>query len=123
MQDAPDRDVLLDAVAGFLADDVVPAIADPALQFRVKIALHLLGGLAREGRAEDAADAEHLRLLDPAATVPDGRAARRAAIRAAAEALARRIRTGELDGDLPAWADRLRAVALEKARTGNPRFR
>ena len=121
MQDEPDRDVLLDAISRFLAD-LAPTVGDPALGFRVRIAAHLLGGLAREGRSESDADAAHLLALEPGAEVPADRTARRAAIRSASASLAERIRSGELDADLPGLAERLRAVALTQARIGNPRF-
>lgn len=119
MQDEPDRDVLLEAIARFVGTVAVP---DPAVQFRLKIAAHLLGGLAREGRTEAEADAAHLLALG-GGEAPAGRGPRRAAIRAAAASLATRVRQGELDAELGTLAATLREVALAKARIGDPRFK
>ena len=42
MQYLPEKQTLMEAVVVFLASQVAPAIPDPALRFRVKIAAHLL---------------------------------------------------------------------------------
>lgn len=128
MLDAPDNDVLLDAIAAWLGQDVVGAIADPALSFRVRIAAHLLGGLAREVRTEHADDRAHLAELVAlgAEDAPAGasRDELRAAIRAAERGLAERIRAvgaGD-DASTAALAAGLRRIAGRKARLGNPKF-
>ena len=41
MQDAPDKRVLIEAIAKMLVTDVASAVADPALAFRVRIAAQL----------------------------------------------------------------------------------
>lgn len=48
MQDLPDAPTVLGEVARFLGEKVRPAIDDRGLAFRVRIASHLLGMLARE---------------------------------------------------------------------------
>lgn len=60
--DEPRKERLLDGVAAFLGKQVVPAIEDPALAFRVRIAAHLVGMVARECRAEpeDPAEVERM---------------------------------------------------------------
>ncbi|MCB9547890.1 MAG: hypothetical protein H6706_18885 [Myxococcales bacterium] len=50
MSETPDAPALLDALAGFLADQVQPAVTDPRLAFRVRVAAYLTGVLAREAR-------------------------------------------------------------------------
>ena len=86
MQNLPDRDVLLQAVAGFLVQDVVPNLSDRGLAFRVRIAAHLVATLSRELQTEEADDAAQLRRLAEALgqelPAPEpGRNARHAAIR------------------------------------------
>ncbi|MEZ4471688.1 MAG: DUF6285 domain-containing protein [bacterium] len=50
MAQTPDAPTLLDALARFLGEQVQPAIADPRLGFRVRVATYLAGVLAREAR-------------------------------------------------------------------------
>ncbi len=52
--DSPDNVTLLSGVAKFLAKNVVPAVDDRALAFRVRIAAHLAGVVAREAALGDA---------------------------------------------------------------------
>ena len=77
MQNLPDRDVLLQAVAGFLIKDVVPGLSDRGLAFRVRIAAHLVATLSRELQTEEADDAAQLARLsaalgDPSPETPAG---------------------------------------------------
>lgn len=53
MQDLPDAPTILGEVARFLAEKVRPAVDDRGLAFRVRIAAHLLGVLAREATLAD----------------------------------------------------------------------
>lgn len=48
MQDTPDAPTLLTEIAQFLESQVRPSIDDKGLAFRVRIAVHLLGVIARE---------------------------------------------------------------------------
>ena len=51
MADDPQKQVLLDGVARFLVEQVLPATTDKGLAFRVRIAAHLLGIVSREVQA------------------------------------------------------------------------
>ena len=102
MQDAPDAAELLDAVAAYLFAELRP-VAPREERFRVLVAANVCAVVARELRAGSSPSLEDLRLFrvlledegpEPA---PDQAPA---AARAAAGELARRIRTGELDGRL-----------------------
>src|SRR5437867_4112535 len=100
MQDLPEKTVMLEALARFLEAEVRPVIADAALGFRVRIAAHLAGVVAREIRAEDGHDRAELERLEallgrpgmPAST----RSERVASIRALNAELASAIRAGTL---------------------------
>ena len=48
MQDTPTAPTLLNEIAQFLEAQVRPAISEKGLAFRVRIAIHLLGVIARE---------------------------------------------------------------------------
>ncbi|MBK6683464.1 MAG: hypothetical protein IPG45_03255 [Deltaproteobacteria bacterium] len=86
MNDPQDTALLLRAIAQFLEQQLRPALSEPSLIFRLKIATHLLETLAREqaeGPALAAADAARLEeLLGP---VPDPEAALWARIESGAE--------------------------------------
>ncbi|MEQ1507633.1 MAG: DUF6285 domain-containing protein [Myxococcota bacterium] len=124
MVDQPDDPVLLDAIAALLGGDVVKAIADPALSFRVRIAAHLLGGIARELRTADADDRAHLDALRAmVAGVPDQPDDVRAAILDAERALAAALKSAPLtDADYARFARGLRSIVGARVTTGNPRF-
>ena len=57
------RDVLLEAIASFLAEDVMPQVKDRALGFRLRIAAHLLGTIAEETRQSRKLDMDELKSL------------------------------------------------------------
>lgn len=127
MQDRPDKTTLLAAVATFLAEDVAGAVTDPGLAFRVKVAAHVLGGLAREVATEEVADDAELRALLGAlgeeGTPPTGAEARRTGIAAARRRLATRLRDEPLEPErAAALLETLRALAGARARVGQPRF-
>jgi hypothetical protein len=130
MQDSPDKAVLLEAVARFLATEVRPALADPALGFQVLIAANLAQIAAAEIRGEDAQDAAQLERLEkffrpnvPLPAVPATRAERHARIRELEQELVARIRARTLGaseiGD--AWA-LVKQTLREKLAVVNPRF-
>src|SRR5687767_6645635 len=58
-----DRDALLGAVARFLEQDARPALTDPALAFRARIAAALLKSVAAESAAAEALEAAELARL------------------------------------------------------------
>jgi len=127
MQDRPDKEALLEAVAAFLATDVLPALPDRALSFRVRIAAHVLGGLAREVRGEEARDAAHLSALwkglGRSQSLPAPGEATRAAIVDAEAALAALVRDAELDdATLAALRTAMRPILAAQVLVGNPRF-
>lgn len=123
MTDAPDTTALLVAIARFLSDDVVRALPDPALAFRVRIAAHTLGGLAREVTSEARMDQAELAALTGGEPPRVDPASRQAEIRDARAALVARIR----DPATPAHElAQLRRVHLQlegaRAVLGQPRF-
>lgn len=128
MQDRPSKEVLLDALSGFLMQQARPAIADPGLSFRTLIAANLAMVVANEIRSEEtqnAAELARLRALLP--DVPsqlDGtRENLRATIHALNVALSRKLRDGGFDvaGFGRAQAH-VKQTLLEKLAVNNPRF-
>jgi hypothetical protein len=68
MQDPPEKEVLLFAIARFLEQDIRPLVKDPRLNFRVLIATHLAATVANEcrtGAADEAAGLARLRAIYP----------------------------------------------------------
>jgi len=128
MQDRPDKDVLLDAMATFLLTQVRPAISDPGLSFRVLIAANLANVVANEIRSEeeqDVAELTRLRDLLPEIRVaPDGtRAGTHQAIRTLNKALAERLQAGGFDAaGLSRATAHVKQTLLEKLAVNNPRF-
>jgi hypothetical protein len=84
MQYLPEKQTLMEALVVFLASQVAPAISDPSLRFRVKIAAHLLQVVYRELQLTDghtAAEESRLaELLTASGDVRDLRAAADAVI-------------------------------------------
>lgn len=123
MQDAPDKTVLLGAIAKFLAESVVPAIDDRALSFRVRIAAHTLGGLMREVHGEENLDASELAALTGDDPIDMPASARKAAIRAARQAVVHQIRDPDTsETELAHLRAVLRNLEGAKAILGQPRF-
>lgn len=124
MQDRPDLEELLGAVRGFLETEVLPAVGDQRLKFRVRVAAHVLAVLAREAHlGPDLLAAEGARLgallgpLARSATSTDPRVE----VRRLNELLAGGIREGTLDAQpgSPVW-QHLVATAREKLQISNP---
>ena len=118
MQDGADAPTLLLATARFLAREVVPAIADPALAFRVRIAANLATVVARElQHGPAAATAERARLVallgeDAGATVTELDAR-----------LVEELRRGSTDPEREAaLLDHLQRTLIETLSIANPRF-
>ncbi|MCA9567260.1 MAG: hypothetical protein KC656_05435 [Myxococcales bacterium] len=121
MQDEPGKERLLAEVARFLGSDVVGAITDPGLAFRVRVAAHLVGTVAREVATEQAADEAELAdlvALGVAAPATGSRAVR-AAIQEGRAALAARLR--EHGGDPASDAALVRSLRA-RLQVSNPRF-
>jgi hypothetical protein len=128
MQDRPSKEALLDALAGFLLQQVRPSIADPGLSFRVLIAANLATVVAAEIRSEEAQDEAELARLQ--ALLPEVRATRgstrdelHAAIRTLNTALCRQLRSDRIDQEQFARsAAHVKQTLLEKLAVNNPRF-
>lgn len=128
MQDRPDARELLDAVRGFLEEQVVPAL-DGTRQFHARVAANVLAIVSRELASGDAGlrlEWAQLRavLEMPAAAAPESGAALAAAVRALTMTLAGRIRAGDADGG--SWRERvlthLRTMSEERLAIANPRY-
>ena len=125
-QDRPDAPELLDAVAAFLATEVREWVP-PQQRFQVLVAANLCAILGREQRAGERPLREDLALIcdllgaDPPAPPPGG-VELRDAVREAEAELARRLRAGELDGDLETVASRLRDHVRRKLEIARPGY-
>jgi len=129
MQDRPTPVELIEAVRDFLAGEVAPALSDRSLRYRMRIALHALGIVAREVPEEEArllAEREALlSLLDlPCPAPPSDPRLLRAWVLEANRTLCERIRAGAADAD--PWRERvlahLQRIAEEKLQGSNPDF-
>jgi hypothetical protein len=128
MQDRPNVRELLDAVRGFLEEQVVPAL-EGTRQFHARVAANVLAIVSRELACGDAGLrtewAQLTALLEmPAASPPESGAALAEAVRALITTLAERIRAG--DADSGSWRERvlthLRMMAEERLAIANPRY-
>jgi Domain of unknown function (DUF6285) len=97
MRDRPNALELLEAVNEFLAGEVLPLMDDHRMKFRTLVALNALGIAYREGTAGEDEGLSEAELRD----------------------LARRIRAGDVTGDvLPLLKEHVAA----KLRISNPRY-
>ncbi len=124
MQDRPNIDELLEAVAGFLQDDVM-ASTSGRLNFHARVAGNVLQMLRRELALEEPAlrrEWDGLNELLGAAAEPPTLVEWRAATVVRNEELAMRIREGEMDGvdRRRAVMAHLRAVMRDKLAVSNP---
>jgi hypothetical protein len=128
MQDRPDVFELLDAVRRFLEEQAVPAL-EGTRKFHARVAANVLAIVGRELREGEAfARLEWRRLaalldLEPTSE-PAGGEALAAAVTAANETLAARIRAGDADAGAfrAAVLEHLRATATEKLQIANPTY-
>lgn len=125
MQDRPDKAALAAAIARFLNEELVPAVSDRALGFRVRIAANLARIIAAECAASDAHDAAELAglvalLPEHAGASAASDAERNARIAALNATLAREIRAGNVD--LAAATAHVKATLIAKLAVVNPRF-
>jgi hypothetical protein len=118
MQDPPEKEVLLFAIARFLEQDIRPLVKDPRLNFRVLIATHLAATVANECRTSAADEAAALVRLR--AIYPD---AGDAPFRTLEAQLARDIRDDRLEPAAMALAkDHVRKSLFAKLAVNSPRF-
>ena len=124
MQDRPTAPELLDALAALLISDVREWVPRER-RFQILVAANLCAVVAREIRAgaePSVADTRLFRSLlgaggdDPAADNAEAQA------REAAAELARRLRSGDLDGDLDRVASELRAHVRRKLEVARPGY-
>jgi hypothetical protein len=128
MQDRPDVYELLAAVRRFLEEQAVPAL-EGTRKFHARVSANVLAIVERELREGEALALLEWRrlvaLLDlPAPAVPPAGRELAAAVTAANETLANRIRSGAADtGPFhDAVLAHLRATATEKLRIANPNY-
>ena len=128
MQDRPDARELLEAVRGFLEEQVVPAL-EGTRQFHARVAANVLAIVGRElASGETGLRAEWRRLVTlldlPAADVPENGAVLVEAVRALNATLAGRIQAGEADAG--SWRPRvvahLRITSEDRLAIANPRY-
>ncbi len=124
MQDRPTIDELLEAVAGYLRDDVMPN-TQGRLSFHARVAMNVMEMLRRELRTQEEHLArewdglDHLLGVEP---MPPGLAATREALLRRNERLCELIRAGEADAGpwRLAVLRHLRQVTMDKLEVSNP---
>lgn len=107
--DVPSAEDLLQAVAGYLESDVMPA-TEGRVRFHARVAANVIGMVARELELGPAQAAAHTARLAPLG------------LRSESE-LARAIRDGELDGRIDEVADLVRETVADKLAVANPAYR
>ncbi len=129
MQDQPDARELVQAVAGFLEREIIPALSDPRLRFRALVAANVLTIVSRELTAGDTMlRAEWRRLADlldkGEGEAPQGNQQLREAVQSLNRELCARIRAGEADAE--PWHSEVlnfvQAMVLDKLKIANPRY-
>jgi hypothetical protein len=128
MQDSPNAQQLVEAVAQFLNAELLPTVADPRLRFRSLIAANVLGIVARELAAGPAPLRDELarvaELLGPDDARDAPGEALEAQLLARYRALCAQIRAGRFD-DHDAFARALafaRASTIARLQIANPRY-
>ncbi len=118
MHDAPEKEVLLFAIARFLEEEVRPVVTDARLNFRVLIATHLAATVANEcrtGAADEAAALARLRVIYGESGT--------ATCRELEARLAKDVREGTLDSPRSELArDHVKKTLLAKLTVNSPRF-
>jgi hypothetical protein len=127
MTDRPTATELLDAVRGFLEQELLPTLTDARQRFRALVAANVLGIVSRElarGEADLRAEWQDLAqvLGEPGASAPGGEDLRRA-VHSLNATLCERIRAGAFDGpeDFRRLARVLREQVVRKLEVNNPR--
>ena len=124
MQDLPNPEQLLAAVAHFLRDEAGPALArhgDSALAYQARVAANMVDTVARQTVQAPAADAAELRRLQGLLGLPadDPDAADLAALN---RRLADRLADGTITSDQPGLAAHLWATTLAKLAVDQPGY-
>jgi Domain of unknown function (DUF6285) len=117
MQDPPEKELLLTAVARFLTEDVRPLVSDPRINFRLLVAAHLAMTVANEcrtGAQEEAAELARLRAFFPEA--------QNASLAELNVRLANDVRDGKVAADDPRLRDHVKKTLLAKLAINSPRF-
>jgi hypothetical protein len=128
MQDRPTELELVEAVAQFLEDEVIPVTVDSRLRFRLLIAINVLKIVERELEAGEAPLKLEWRQLvsllgRPAQEPPLSVAALRLALQQLNQELCSRIRAGEAEGSWgKAVFDHVYQAGIEKLRITNPHY-
>ena len=119
------KELLLEAVAGFLVQDVAPVVGDKGLAFRLKIAANLLSTIAGEVRVDEQlelAARDRLRAVTTGVEARgDRQVGRRAELRELDAALAHALRAGDAP-DPGKVRSALRSNLAERLAVINPRF-
>jgi hypothetical protein len=118
MADRPDAAELVEAVREFIEAEVLPAITDARLKFRVLVAANALSIAQRDVQMGDELLTEEVALLEK---LTGSRTAGTARERSAAlsRELARRIRHGDVPPDA---LETFRRIAELKLRVASPRY-
>jgi hypothetical protein len=118
MPDRPDAAELVEAVREFIEGEVLPAILDARLKFRVLVAANALSIAQRDLQMADELVGEEVELLEK---LTGSRASGTARERSAnlSRELARRIRRGDVP---PGALEVLRRIAELKLRAASPRY-
>jgi hypothetical protein len=124
-QDRPDAAELLDAVAEYLFGELRPEVPRDQ-RFKVLVAANLCAVVAREIRAGEGPTREDLalfrELLGEGREMPGDREALARETRQAAEELAKRLRSGELDDRLEELTPRLAEHVRRKLKVARPGY-
>jgi hypothetical protein len=116
VQDPPEKEALLGAIARFLAEDIRPVVSDPRLNFRVLVAAHLAMTVANEcrgGAAEEDAERARLRAFYPGGDAPLAELNAR---------LAADVREGKIAADDARLREHVKKTLLAKLAINSPRF-
>jgi len=115
MQDRPNVPELLEAVAAFLREQVVPA-TEGRVAFHARVAAHTLDIVRREVQADPAAQTRELKRLQAllGADLSDLNAANRL--------LCERIAAGQIGPDAPGLVDHLRQTTRDKLAIDQPGY-
>lgn len=115
MQDLPHNTDLLDAVTGFLKDDVLPG-AEPAVAFRARVAINVLGMVTRHLQQNpvpgDPREREALQALT----------GKKGTMAGLTTELCRRIADHSIDPGNPLLRDYLWHTTLAKVAVDQPRY-
>jgi hypothetical protein len=116
MQDPPEKELLLGAIARFLAEEIRPVVTDARKSFRVLVAAHLAMTVANECRVGATDEVEELARLRAFYPGSEGSLAELNA------RLAREVREGTLAADDPRLRDHVKKSLLAKLAVNSPRF-